>query len=79
MTIFFLCCDLLAALGHRDNPQCWMNTAEVLTTAIVPMTELHGNFEKMGKYLHDQGYIPTILGKSCPLRSMSMLPGLTAQ
>jgi len=35
ITIYCLCDEMLKALGQRDDQQCRMNTAEVMTTALV--------------------------------------------
>ena len=35
ITIYCLCDEMLKALGQRDDLQCSMNTAEVMTTALV--------------------------------------------
>ena len=33
--IYCICEDFLNAVGHSDDPQCRMSTAEVMTTALV--------------------------------------------
>lgn len=35
ITIYWLCDELLKAICYRDDPQCQMNTAEVMTTGLV--------------------------------------------
>jgi hypothetical protein len=64
ITIFCLCDDMLKAFHHRDDPQCQMTDAEVMTTAISAAIFFSGNFEKARHFLQDQGYIPSMLSKS---------------
>jgi len=64
IAIYCLCDDLLRALQHREDPQCEMSDAEVMTTAIVAATDFRGNFEKARQYLHAPAYIPRMLSKS---------------
>ena len=64
IAIFCLCDDMLKTLHHRDDPQCQMTDAEVMTTAIVAALYFRGNFEHSCNCLEEQGYIPNMLGKS---------------
>jgi hypothetical protein len=64
VAVFCLCDDMLKALHHRDDPQCQVTEAEVMTTAIVAALFFGGNIEKARSYLQEHGYIPTMLGKS---------------
>ena len=64
IAIYCLCADVLRALGHREDAQCVMTDAEVLTTAIVAALYFGGNFEKARALLAAPQYIPAMLGKS---------------
>jgi hypothetical protein len=46
MTIYCLYDDMLKAFHHRDDPQCQMTDAEVLTTALVAALFYGGNFKR---------------------------------
>jgi uncharacterized protein YqgQ len=61
---FCLCDDLLRAIGHQESPQCHMNDAEVMTTALVAALFFRGNHECARVMLKQYGYIPQMLGKS---------------
>lgn len=61
---FCLCDDLLKALHHRQDPQCHMNDAEIMTTALVAALFFRGNQECARAMLKEQGYIPRMLSKS---------------
>lgn len=76
IAIYCLCDDLLKALYHREDPQCQMRDAEVLTTALVAALFFAGNFETARHTLHDQGYIPGMLSKSRLNRRMHRLHAL---
>jgi hypothetical protein len=39
--IFCQCADFLISVGHRDDPQCEMNTAEIMTN---PSCDLQHSF-----------------------------------
>ncbi|NTW99162.1 MAG: IS982 family transposase [Geobacteraceae bacterium] len=64
VAVFCLCDDMLKALNHYEDPQCQMNDAEVMTTAIVAALRFRGNFELARQFLQEEGYIPNMLGKS---------------
>lgn len=59
-----LCDDILKGLHHYEDPQRQMRDAEVMTTAIVAARFFGGNLETARAFLWEQGYIPTMLGKS---------------
>ncbi len=61
---FCLCDDLLKAIHHQESPQCQMNDAEVMTTALVAALFFRGNHESARAMLKQHGYIPQMLGKS---------------
>ena len=64
VAVYCLCDDMLKALDHRDDPQCQMTDAEVMTTAIVAALDYGGNLDKARRMLQTEGYIPNMLGKS---------------
>jgi Transposase DDE domain len=64
VVVFCLCDDMLKALHHRDDEQCQMTDAEVMTTAIVAMLYFKGNFRLASQYLCEHRYIPNMLSRS---------------
>lgn len=64
VAVYCLCDDMLKAFHHREDPQCQMTDAEVMTTAIVAALDYGGNLEKARRRLQTEGYIPHMLGKS---------------
>jgi hypothetical protein len=64
VVVFCLCNDMLKALYHREDPQCQMTDAEVMTTAIVAMLYFKGNFRLASQYLCEHGYIPNMVSRS---------------
>jgi hypothetical protein len=64
VAVYCLCDDMLKALHHKNDPQCQMTDAEVMTTAIIAALYFGGNLEKARKMLQAEGYIPNMLGKS---------------
>jgi Transposase DDE domain len=64
IAIYCLCDDCLKALHHRDDPQCQMTDAEVMTTAIVAAAFYRGNFESARTYLNENGLMRHMLEKS---------------
>ena len=64
IAIFCLCDDLLKSIHHRESPQCQMNDAEVMTTALVAALFFRGKHESARAMLKQYGYIPPMLSKS---------------
>jgi len=64
ITVYCLCADLLSAMGHKENGQCQVSDAEIMTIGIVAALYFGGNYSMARMMLGDQGYIPGMLGKS---------------
>lgn len=62
--VYCLCDDLLKALRHREDRQCQLCDAEVMTVALVAALYYSGNFVDAGEMLSEQGYIPMMLSRS---------------
>lgn len=61
IAVYCLCDDLLRGLGHKDDRQCQVSTAEVMTIAMVAALHYRGNFATACKMLQEQGYMPRML------------------
>lgn len=64
LSIYCLCDDLLKALSHREDPQCQMSDAEIMTTAIVATYCFGGNYAQACRFLQLPQYFPDMLSKS---------------
>lgn len=64
VAVFCLCDDLLRAMHHREDKQCEMSDAEVMTVAIVAALYFGGNYTRSRYLLQEQHYIPRLLDKS---------------
>jgi hypothetical protein len=64
IAVFCLCDDLLKAMRHHEDPQCQMNDAEVMTTALIAALTYGGNFKEACRALSAPQYIPGMLGAS---------------
>ncbi len=64
ITVYCIIDDMLKTQKHRQDPQCQMSDAEVMTTAIVAMQYFSGNYTQARTFLQEQGYIPRMLGAS---------------
>ncbi|HEV2130849.1 MAG TPA: IS982 family transposase [Longimicrobiaceae bacterium] len=73
LAIYCLCDDLLQALGHREDPQCEMSDAEVMTTALVAALFFGGNHERARQLLASPRYVPHMLSRSRLSRRMHRL------
>lgn len=62
--VYCLCDDLLKALQHGEDPQCWVSDAEILTVALVAALYFDGHFKRANEFLHEQGYLPRRLSAS---------------
>ena len=64
ITTYYLCEEFLKAVGHRDDPQVRLSTAEVMCTALVAAAFFGGNVEKTRSFLDEYGYIRKAISKS---------------
>lgn len=64
VAVFCLVADILKVMRHREDEQCKMSDAEVMTTAIIAVLYFGGNYTQARRMLASQGYIPRMLSKS---------------
>jgi hypothetical protein len=64
IALFCLVDDMLKGMRHREDPQCQMSDAEVMTTAIVATLYFGGSFARARRLLEVPYYIPNMLSKS---------------
>lgn len=62
--VYCICADTLSAMNHREDPQCQVSDAEVMTIGIVAALYFGGNYTLARAMLKEQGYIPGMIGKS---------------
>ena len=62
--IYCICHDFLSAFGLKDNEQCKMTSAEILTVAIVSALFFNGNLARSRLILKCDGYILNMLSES---------------
>ena len=75
ITAFYcLCDDFLISKGWRDDPQCAMSTAEVMTAALTAAAFFSGSQEKSCGFLKEHGYMPAMLSKSQFSRRLGGIP-----
>ena len=63
-TTYYLCDEFLKAVGHRDDPQVRLSTAEVMTIPLVACAFFSGNLEASRSFLDEYGYIKKAISKS---------------
>jgi hypothetical protein len=61
---YCLCDDLLKAMHQKEDPQCQMHNAEVMTTVLTAALFFCGNHESARAMLKQHGYIPHLLSTS---------------
>ena len=64
VAVFCLVDDILKAMRHREDEQCEMSDAEVMTTAIIAVLYFGGNYAQARRMLASQSYVPRMLSKS---------------
>ena len=64
ITTYYLCEEFLKAVGHRDDPQVRLSTAEVMTSPLVACAFFSGNLEASRSSLYEYGYINKAIFKS---------------
>ena len=62
--IYCICADLLDSFGISDEAQCKMNSAEIMTVAIVAALFFGGNFSRARLMLKSHRYIKNMLSES---------------
>jgi hypothetical protein len=77
--VYCLCDDLLKWQGHRDDPQCRLSDAEVMTAALVAALFFGGNQALANRFLSEQGYIRCALSRSRFCRRLQRLEAVLAQ
>jgi hypothetical protein len=69
-TTYYLCEEFLKAIGHRDDPQVRLSTAEVMTMPLVACAFFSGNLEASRSFLDEYGFwLRGLLGSSATGRS----------
>lgn len=61
---YCLIADMLHALGHRDDGQCHLTDAEIMTIALVAALFFGGNYVLASAFLREQGYMRRMLSRS---------------
>jgi hypothetical protein len=64
ITTYYLCDEFLKAIGHHDDQQVRLSTAEVMSVALVAATFFGGNVEASRSFLDEYGYIEKAISKS---------------
>ena len=64
ITTYYLCEEFLKAVGHRDDPQVRLSTAEVMSVALLAAAFFGGNVEASRSFLDEYGYIEKAISKS---------------
>ena len=73
-SFYCLCDDFLISEGWRDDPQCTMSTAEVMTAALTAAAFFSGSYERSCEFLEEHGYMPVMLSKSQFSRRLGSIP-----
>jgi hypothetical protein len=64
IAVYCLTADMLVALGHRDDGQCHLIDAEVMTIALTAALFFGGNYALACAFLHEQKYMQQMLSPS---------------
>lgn len=64
VAVYCLCADMLKALHHRDDPQCHLTDAEIMTVAVVAALFFGGNYARAQDHLVEYRSIATRLSAS---------------
>jgi hypothetical protein len=64
ITTYYLCDEFLKAVGHHDDPQVRLSTAEVMSVALLAAAFFGGNVEASRSFLDEYGYIERAISKS---------------
>ena len=64
ITTYYLCEEFLKAVGHHDDQQVRLSTAEVMSVALLAAAFFSGNIEASRSFLDEYGYIEKAISKS---------------
>ena len=64
ITTYYLCEEFLKAVGHHDDQQVRLSTAEVMSVALLAAAFFGGNVEASRSFLDEYGYIERAISKS---------------
>lgn len=64
ITTYYLCDEFLKAVGHHDDQQVRLSTAEVMSVALLAAAFFGGNVEASRSFLDEYGYIQKAISKS---------------
>ena len=64
IAVYCLTADMLRALGQRDDGQCHLTDAEVMTIALVAALFFGDNYALACAFLHEQHYMQRMLRPS---------------
>src|SRR5690242_3511672 len=64
VAVYCICADVLMALHHREDRQCRLSDAEVMTIALIAALYFGGNYAQSYRFLQQYGYISCFLSKS---------------
>ena len=64
IAIYCICADYLQSIGHREDGQCRVSDAEVMTLALVAALDYGGNYAAANRFLRLHGYLPYRLSAS---------------
>lgn len=74
ITIFCHIDDFLKQLSWKDDSQCLLSTAEIVTTGIISWKYFGGNLERARAFLKSHYYMPNMLSKSRLSRRLHRIP-----
>jgi hypothetical protein len=64
ITTYYLCEEFLKAVGHHDDQQVRLSTAEVMSVALLAAAFFGANVEASRSFLDEYGYIERAISKS---------------
>jgi hypothetical protein len=64
ITTYYLCEEFLKAIGHNDDQQARLSTAEVMSVALLAAALFGGNVQASRSFLDEYGYIGKAISKS---------------
>lgn len=74
ISFYCLCDDFLISEGWRDDPQCTVSTAEVMTAALTAAAFFSGCYERSCKFLEQHRYTPVMISKGQFSRRLAEIP-----
>ena len=74
VVVYCFCDEITKAVNFKDNPQCQMSSAEVMTFAVISAMHFGGDYRKTRLFAKHHNYFSKVLSLSQLVRRIHQIP-----